>query len=70
VNSSIGENRVNLSNFLNNERVNIYVTWYQLYIFLLGGRDTDIINLIYKKERDILFKIQIISGDYFKTSLV
>ena len=70
MNSSIGENRVNLSNFLNNERVNIYVTWYQLYIFLLGGRDTDIINLIYKKERDILFKIQIISGDYFKTSLV
>jgi len=70
VNSSIGENRVNLSNFLNNERVNIYVTWYQLYIFLLGGRDTDIINLNYKKERDILFKIQIISGDYFKTSLV
>ncbi|KAG4096056.1 hypothetical protein H8356DRAFT_1356764 [Neocallimastix lanati (nom. inval.)] len=53
VNSSIGENRVNLSNFLNNER---------LYIFLLGGRDTDIINLIYKKERDILFKIQIISA--------
>ena len=30
VNSSIGENRVNLSNFLNNECVNIHVTWYQL----------------------------------------
>ena len=32
VNSSIGENRVNLSNFLNNECVNIYVMWYPLYI--------------------------------------
>ena len=28
VNSSIGENRSNLCNFLNNECVNIYVTWY------------------------------------------
>jgi len=27
VNSSIGENRGNLSNFMNNECVNIYVTW-------------------------------------------
>ena len=27
VNSSIGENRGNLSNFLNNKCVNIYVTW-------------------------------------------
>jgi len=34
VNSSIGENRGSLSNFLNNECVNIYVTWYRLYIFL------------------------------------
>jgi len=32
VNRSIGENRANLSNFLNNECVNIYVTWYRLYI--------------------------------------
>ena len=67
VNSSIGENRGNLSNFLNNECVNIYVTWYRLYNFLLGGRDADIINLNYKKEWNILFKNQIISGDYSKT---
>ena len=58
MNSSIGENRVNLSNFLNNECVNIFMTliWYRLYNFLLGGRDTDIIDLNYKKEWDILFK--------------
>jgi len=31
VNMSIGDNRVNLSNFLNNE---IYVMWYQLYDIL------------------------------------
>ena len=43
MNRSIGENRGNLSNFLNNECLNIYVTWYRLYNFLLGGRDTDII---------------------------
>jgi len=43
-NSSIGENRGNLSNFLNNECVNIYVTWYRFYNFLLGGRDADIIE--------------------------
>ena len=66
-NSSFGENRINLSKFLNNDCVNIYVTWYRLYIFLLGGRVTDIINLNYKKEWDILFKNQIISGDYSKT---
>jgi len=47
VNCSIGENCGNLSNFLNNECVNIYVTWYQLYNFLLGGRDADIIDLNY-----------------------
>jgi hypothetical protein len=29
VNSSVGENRVNLNNFLNNEYVHIYETWYQ-----------------------------------------
>jgi len=64
VKNSIGVNRANLSNFLNNECVNIYVTWYRLYNFLLGGRDADIIDLNYKKEWDILFKNQIISGDY------
>ena len=67
MNSSIGENRGNLSNFLNNECVNIYVTWYRLYNFLLGGRDADIIDFKYKKEWNILFKNQIISGDYSKT---
>ena len=67
MNSSIGENHGNLSNLLNNECVNIYVTWYQLYNFLLGGRDADIIDLNYKKEWNILFKNQIISGDCSKT---
>jgi len=67
VNSSIGENGGNLSNFLNNECVNIYVTWYRLYSFLLGGRDTNIIDSNYKKEWNNLFKNQIISGDYSKT---
>ena len=33
-------------------------------------RDADIINLNYKKEWDILFKNQIISGDYSKTSFL
>jgi len=47
VSSSIGENRINLSNFLNNECVNIYVAWYGLYNFLFGGRDADIIDLNY-----------------------
>jgi len=65
VNSSIGENPGNLSNFLNNECVNI--SWYRLYNFLLGGKDADIIDLNYKKEWNILFKNQIISGDYSKT---
>ena len=67
VNSSIGENRVNLSNFLNNEFVNIHMAWYGLYNFLLGGRDANIIDLNYKKEWDILFKNQIFSGGYSKT---
>ena len=70
MNSSIGENRDNLSNFLNNECVNIYVTWYRLYNFLLGGRDADIIDLNYKKEWHILFKNQIISGDYSKNAFL
>jgi len=47
VNSSIGENRVNLSNFLYNECVNIYMTWDRLYNFLFGGRDADIIDINY-----------------------
>ena len=67
VNSSIGENRGNLSNFLNNIYVNIYVTWYRLYNYLLGGRDANIIDSNCKKEWDILFKNQIISGNYSRT---
>ena len=67
MNNSIGENRGNLSNFQNNEYVNIYVTWCRLYYFLLGGRDAYIIDLNYKKEWNILFNNQIISGDYSKT---
>ena len=44
------------------------MTWYLLYNFLLGGRDANIIDLNYKKkEWNILFKNQIISGDYSKT---
>ena len=50
MNSSIGENHGNLSNFLNNECINIYVTWYRLYNFLFDGGDADIIDLNYKKE--------------------
>jgi len=61
MNRSIGENLVNKSNFLNNECVNIYVTWYRLYNFLLSRRDADIIDLNYKKEWEVLFKNQIIS---------
>jgi len=67
VNSSINENRVNLTNFLNNKCVNIYVRWYRLYNFLLGERDAGIIDINYKKEWFVLFKDQIISGDYSKT---
>ena len=53
------EDRVNISNFMCNECVNIYVRWYRLYNFLLGGgRDTEIIDLNYKKEWIILFKNQ------------
>jgi len=70
VNSSIGENRVNINNFLNNKCVNIYVTWYWLYNFLLGGRDPDIIDLNYKKVWDVLFKNQIISSDYSKNAIL
>jgi len=43
MNRSIGENRVNISNFLNNEYINICMKWYRLYNFLLDGRDAEII---------------------------
>ena len=39
---------------------------YRLYNFLIGGRDVYIIDLNYKREWDILFKNQFISGDYSK----
>jgi len=50
VNRSNDDNRINISNFLNNECINIYVAWYRWYKFLLDGRDADIIDLNYKKE--------------------
>jgi len=37
-----------------------------IYNFFLGGRNIDIIDLNYKKEWDVLFNDQIISGDYSK----
>jgi len=43
VNRTISGNGVNLSNFLNNEWVNIYMIWYRLYNFPHSGRDDDII---------------------------
>ena len=46
------------------------MTWYHLYNFLLGERDTDIIDFDYKKEWDVLFNNQIISGDYSKLSFL
>jgi len=46
------------------------VTLYRVYNFLLGGRGADIIDLDYKKEWDVLFNNQIISGDYFKTAIL
>jgi len=67
MNRSIDENRVNLSNFLSNECINIYVTWYRFYNFLLDGRDADITDLNYKMEWDVFFKNQLISSDYSKT---
>jgi len=60
------KNLVNLSNFLNIECVNMYVTWSRLYNLILCGRDADIIDLIYKKEWNVLFKNQTIFGDYSK----
>jgi len=39
VNRTIGENRVNIINFLSNECVNIYVSWYRLCNILLGVRE-------------------------------
>jgi len=71
VNWSIDKNCVNISNFfLNNECVNIYVAWYQLYNFLRGEGDVDIIDLDYTKELEILFNKQIISSDNSKTSFM
>jgi len=67
VNRSIGENSIHINSFLNNEDVNIYVTRYRLYSFLFGGRVAYIIDLNYKKEYDVLFKNQIIFGNYPKT---
>jgi len=52
---SIGENHVNISNFLNNVCENIYIVWYQLCNFFLSRRDADIIDLNYNKEWDVLF---------------
>jgi len=52
VNSSIGENRINISNFLNNQCLNLYVTVVQIKIAsFLVERDADIINLNYKKKK-------------------
>ena len=67
MNKSTSENTVNISNFLNNECVNIYLMWYRLYMHPLGKRDADIIDLNYKKEWNVLFKNQIISDEYSKT---
>jgi len=70
VNSSICEKRVNLSDFLNNECVNIYMTWYGLYNFLPGERDADIIDTNYKKGMGcFLFKNQIVSSDNSKNAI-
>ena len=46
-----------------------------IYNFLFGRRDTDIIDINYKKEWNVLLKNQIISGDiissdYSKTSFL
>ena len=70
VNRLNGDNRVNTSNFLNNKCVNIYVTRYRLYNFLLGRRFESIINFEYKKEWDLLFNSQIIFGDHSKNAVL
>jgi len=49
MNGSKGDNHVNINIFLNNEYVNICIAWHRLYNFFPGGRDTDIIDLNYKK---------------------
>ena len=51
--SDSDNNSVNFSNFLNNECVNIYVTWHWLYNFILGWKDADVIDLNYKKECNV-----------------
>ena len=38
-----------------------------IYNFLFGRRDTDIIDINYKKEWNVLLKNQIISNDFSKT---
>ena len=49
-NSSFGENRINLSKFLNNDCVNIYMWHGTDYITsFFVGRDASIIYLNYKK---------------------
>ncbi|KAG4108544.1 hypothetical protein H8356DRAFT_1365503 [Neocallimastix lanati (nom. inval.)] len=51
VNRSTDENRLNISNYLNNECINVYMKWYRLYNFL-----ADIIYLDYNKEWDVITK--------------
>jgi len=57
--------------FPNNVCVNILVTWNQLYNFLLGRGDIDIIDLDYKKGIGrfcfcLIIITKIISNDYSK----
>ena len=44
--------------------------WYRLYNILLGGRNADTIETIYKKEWDVLFIIKsFLVGDNSKTPI-
>jgi len=43
VNRSIDDNHANINNFLNNESVNISMTWYWEFNFPPAGRDANII---------------------------
>ena len=70
VNSSLGENRVNLSNFLQNKCVSIICDVIPIIQLPPWWKNADIMDLNYKKEWDVLFKNQIISGDYSKTSFL
>jgi hypothetical protein len=65
--------------FLNDEYVSIYVTWYRLYNFFLGGRDADVVDSSYQKKkkkksnwnRDVFVEeIKSILGDYSKNSIL